>query len=40
MAPAGVAYAGALESPVSCMETQAIAGRNAALLVAEHIRAD
>jgi prenylcysteine oxidase/farnesylcysteine lyase len=31
----GLAYAGAMESPVSCMETQAIAGRNAALLVAK-----
>lgn len=29
----GLAYSGAMESPVSCMETQAISGRNAALLV-------
>lgn len=36
----GLAYAGAMESAVSCMETQAIAGRNAALLVAAGLALD
>lgn len=33
----GLIYAGAMESAVSCMETQAISGRNAALLAARHV---
>jgi len=33
----GLAYAGAMESPVSCMETQAIAGRNAATLISQSL---